>query len=102
VEGRADNVGGVNRGRSFDVSCQRLQHFRVRVGVVSVCAGFVVPQTDGNHIDSAGTGERNLILKAVLLAKERENVLVKGTGVISKHIGFQMKRDVTSIHMSTS
>ena len=101
MEGRAHNVRGFNRGCSFDKSCHRLQHFGVRIGVVSLSAGFVVPQTDGRHIAFGGTGERNFLLKAVLLAKQRKNLLVKRSGVIRKHIGLQMKRNITSKHMST-
>src|ERR1700722_10481016 len=101
MEGRAHNVRGFNRGCSFDKSCHRLQHFGVRIGVVSVGAGFVVPQAYGSHIASAGAGECNFVLKAVLLAKQRKNLLVKRSGVIRKHIGLQMKRNITSKHMST-
>src|SRR5580698_717619 len=69
MERRVDDVGGLNLGRSLDKSCQGLQHFGIRGSVVIFCTDFVVPQTDGSHIDSAGAGERNFILKAVLLAK---------------------------------
>ena len=69
MEGRVDNVTGLNLGRSIDKSRHGLQHFGVSIGVVSIGTAFVVPQADGSHIDSAGTAERNFVLKAVLLAK---------------------------------
>src|ERR1700722_3520141 len=102
MEGRVDNLRGLNRGRPFDEPSYRLQHFGIRIGAVRLCVGFVVPQTDGGHIGSTGAGECNFILKAVLLTKQRKIILVKCPVVISKHIRFQMKRDVTSKHMSTS
>src|ERR1700691_2911283 len=101
MESRVHHVRGVNRGSSFDKSCHRLQHFGVRRGVVSFCAGFVVPQADGSHIESAGTGECDFVFKTVLLAKQRKNLLVECSSVISNHIGLQMKRNITSKHMST-
>src|ERR1700730_3674974 len=69
VEGRVDNLAVLNLGCPFDKSCHGLQHFWVGTGVVSVSAGFVVPQADGRHIDSAGTGECNFVLEPVLPAK---------------------------------
>src|ERR1700675_255828 len=69
MEGRGDNVRGLNLRGSLDESRQGLQHLGVRIGVVSFCTGFVVPQTDGRYIFFAGTAERNFVLKAVLLAK---------------------------------
>ena len=35
-DGRGDHVEGVNLRRSLDESCQRLQHLRVGIGVVTV------------------------------------------------------------------
>src|SRR5450755_655787 len=69
MEGRVHNLAGLNLGRSLDEPCHGLQHFGVHTGVVIISADFVVPQTDGSHIDSAGARERNFVLKAVLLAE---------------------------------
>src|ERR1700737_2627158 len=69
MEGRVDNITGLNLGRSIDKYRHGLQHFGVSIGVVCIGTSFVVPQADGSHIDSAGTAERNFVLKAVLLAK---------------------------------
>src|ERR1039458_7116568 len=57
LEGRGDNVKGVNLGCSLDKSCQRLQHLWIGVGVIVVGIFLVFPQTDRDHINSAGTGE---------------------------------------------
>ena len=62
---------------------------------------FLLQVHDGSYIAFGGTGERNFLLKAVLLAKQRKNLFVKRPGVIRKHIGLQMKRNITSKHMST-
>src|SRR5579864_8590214 len=71
LEGRGDNVKGVNLGRSLDKSRQRLQHLWVCIRVVVVGFFLVLPQTDRGHIDSAGTGERDFVLKAILLTQQR-------------------------------
>src|SRR5450432_3346393 len=55
VEGRIDNVKVVNLRRSVDESCQRLQHVRISLRVVSLGIGLVLPQTDCGHIDTALT-----------------------------------------------
>src|ERR1039458_9285389 len=55
MEGRVDNVRYLNLGRALDKSCHRLQHLRIDFGVVSFGIGFVCPQTDCCHVNSAGT-----------------------------------------------
>ena len=60
LEGRGDNVGGLNFWRSLDKSCHRLQHLRIGIGVVGFGIGFVFPQTDCSHINSARTSEFRL------------------------------------------
>jgi hypothetical protein len=57
--------------------------------------------TSAVAIASAGMGEGNFVLKAVLPAKQAKNLFVKRSGVVRKHIGLQMKRSITSKHMST-
>ena len=74
MERRVNDFRGLNLGRSIDESLHRLQHFWISIRVVRFRIGFVVPQTDGGHIDSARTGQRNFILKAILLAKYRKNI----------------------------
>src|SRR5882762_388422 len=100
VEGRVDDIGGLQLRRALDKSCERLQHFGVRIGVVRFCAGFVVPQADGRDVDSPGAGECNFVLKAILLAQQRKNVLVKCSAVIGKHIGFQTKGNGACKHVN--
>jgi hypothetical protein len=70
MAGRADNVRGMNLGRSIDESCHRLQHFGIGSSVVSFGIGFVFPQTDCSHVDSAGTGKCYFVSEAVLPTKE--------------------------------
>ncbi len=69
LEGRGDNVKGVNLGCSLDKFCQRLQHLRVGAGVVSVGIVLVVPQTDCGNIYSARTCKCDLVFKTVLFTK---------------------------------
>src|SRR6202022_3893351 len=69
MEGRVDNLTGLNLGRSIDYSCQGLQHFWVGIGIVSLCIGFVVPQTDGSDLCSAGTRECDFVPKTILFMK---------------------------------
>src|SRR5580704_7049585 len=90
VKGGVDNVRGLNLGRSLDKSCQRLQHLRIGIGVVSFGIGFALPQTDCSHINSARTGEGYFVLKAVLFTQHRKNILLKRSRVIGKRIGFQV------------
>ena len=77
MQGRGDNVKGVNLGRSLDKSCQRLQHLRISIGIVRVGIVLVFPQTDRGHINSARAGESDFVLKAILLAKQRQDVFLK-------------------------
>src|SRR5438876_6844658 len=98
MEGRGDNVSGLNLGRSLDKSYDHLQHFRIGIGVVSLGIGFVFPQTDCSYINSAGTSECDFVLKTILFTKQRKDVLLKCSRVIEKHIGFQMNRDIACKH----
>ena len=54
MEGRGDGLKCLNLGCSFNQSSQGLQHFRVSIVVVGLCIGFALPQTDRNHIWTAG------------------------------------------------
>src|SRR5580700_1009114 len=63
VEGRGDNVRGLNFRRSLDKSRHHLQHLRIGIGVVSFGIGFVFPQTDCSHINSTGSSECNFVLE---------------------------------------
>src|ERR1700730_8263098 len=69
VEGRVDNVKGVNLRRSLDKSCQRLQCLRVGIRVVLLGVCLIFPQTDCGHINSTGTSEGNFVLKSILFTK---------------------------------
>ncbi len=75
--GSSNHVKGVNLRRSLDKPCQRVQHLWVGIGVVSVGIVFVVPQTDCGHINSARTGECDLVFKTILSAKQRKDVFLK-------------------------
>src|ERR1700675_2763147 len=100
LEGRGNNVKGANLGRSLDKSCQCLQHLRIGIGVVVVGIFLVFPQADRNYINSAGTSEGDFVLKAILFAKQRQDVFVKSSRVIGQHIRFQMDRDITCKHIN--
>jgi hypothetical protein len=54
MERRGDGVKRLNLGRSIDDSCKCFQHFWIGIGVVSLCIGFALPQTDCNRILAAG------------------------------------------------
>src|ERR1700733_1806415 len=82
LEGRGDDVEVVNLRRSFDEFCQRLQHLWIGIGVVGVGIVLVIPETDCRYIHSAGTGECDFVLKTILFAEQRKNVLLKSLGVI--------------------
>ena len=69
MESRCDGLKRLNLGRSIDHSGEGLQHFRVRIGVVSLCIRFVFPKTYSNHIWAAGIRQRDFVLKPLLLAK---------------------------------
>jgi hypothetical protein len=84
LEGRGDNVKGVNLGRSLEKSCQSLQHLRIGIGVVVVGIFLVFPQTNRGHINSPRTGESDFVLKAVLLTKQRQDVFFKTSRVIGQ------------------
>jgi hypothetical protein len=67
MEGRVDHLTGLNLRRSLDKFCQSLQHLWIGFRVVSLCIGFVVPQTDCTEICTAGTREGDFVLKTILL-----------------------------------
>ena len=92
MEGRGDNVSGVNLRCSLDKSCQRLQHLRINIGVVSFGIGLVFPQTDCSHINFAGTSECDFVLKAILLTKQREEEIVLSLGglLLPRSLRFRM------------
>src|SRR6202049_5411111 len=69
VDGGIDNFTALHLGRSIHYSCQGLYHVRVDIAVVSLCICFVVHTADCTDICSAGTGECNFVLKAVLFTK---------------------------------
>src|SRR5580692_2260014 len=98
VEGRVDNVRGLNLGRALDKSCHRLQHLRISIGVVGFGIGFVFPQTDGGDINSTVTSKCDFVLETPLLTKQGEDIVLKCARVIGKSIGFQMKRDIACKH----
>src|ERR1017187_3778513 len=99
LERRGDHVKGVNLGRAVEKSCQGLQHLRICIGVVSIGIVLVFPQTDCGHIYSARTGERDFVLETILSTKQGKDVLLKSSGVIGQHIGFQMNRNIACIHI---
>src|SRR5947208_13804314 len=98
MEGRGDNVSGLNLGRSLDKSSDRLQHFRIGIGVVSLGIGFVFPQTDCSYINSAGTRECEFFFKTILFTKQRKDVLLKCSCVFEKNIELQMNMDMACEH----
>jgi hypothetical protein len=89
VKGRGDNVRGLNLGRSLEKSCQRLQHLRIDIGVVSFGIALVFPQADCIHINSAGTSECDFVLETILFAKQRKNVLIKRSCVSESILDFR-------------
>src|SRR5260370_470349 len=95
MEGRGDNVRGLNLGRSLDKSCQRLKHFRIGIGVVSFGIGFAFPQADCSYINPAGTSKCDFVLETILFTKQKKDVLLKSSGVIGKQgDGFQKHRSI--------
>src|ERR1700684_3354126 len=82
LDGRGDDVKGMNLGRSLDKSCQRLQHLRIGIRVVSVGIVLVIPKTNCGHIHAAGTSERDFVLESILLAKQGKDILLKSPCVI--------------------
>src|ERR1700686_2182344 len=98
VKGRVNNVRGLNLGRPLDESCQRLQHLRIGIGVVSLGISFVFPQTDCSHINSTGTSESDFVLETILFTKQRKDFLLKSSRVIGERIRFQMNRNIACKH----
>src|ERR1700722_19749078 len=99
MERRDDRFKRLDPRRSINYVRQGLQHLRVSVGVVLVCVVLVFPQTDGDRFLAAGTRERDFILEALLLAQQRKDLVLKSTGVIRLHIGFQAERDIACVHI---
>src|SRR5450755_3631286 len=66
MEGRVDHLTRLNLGRSLNKFCQSLQHFWIGFGIVSLCIGFVVPQTDCSDLCTARTREGDFVLKTIL------------------------------------
>src|ERR1022692_4203710 len=102
VECRIDNVKIVNLWRSLDKSCQRLQHVRISLRVVSLGIGLIFPQTDCGHINSVRTCESDFVPETMLFTKQRKDIFFECYGVIGEHIGFQMDRNIACKHKATS
>src|ERR1017187_3381320 len=100
MEGRGYGLKRLNLGHSIDHSCKGFQHFWVSSGVVSFCIGFALPQADRNHIQAARICQCDFVLEALLLAKHWKNVVLKGSGIVRKHVGFQAERHVACKHMN--
>jgi len=98
LQRRGDNVIGVNLERSLDESCQSLQHLRIQAGVVVVGIFLVFLETDRGDINSAGTGESDFVLKAILLTQQRQDVFLKRSRVIGQGVRLQMERDIACKH----
>src|SRR5208337_4834998 len=99
VESRDDRLERLYLRRSINYLRQSLQHFWIGIGVVIVCIGLVLPQTDRNCTHAVVAAQGDFVLEALLLAQQRKNLVLKRAGVLRLRVGFQAKRDITCVHI---
>src|SRR5438876_791721 len=72
VEGRVGHFVGLHLRRAFDNLRQSREHAGVDATGVRLCAFFQIPHADTDRVRSARGKERELVLKALLFAKNWE------------------------------
>src|SRR5207245_1900398 len=77
VQRRVTQLIGPYRWRAFNHLREHLQHFGVALPLVGVRVLLGFPQADREHFWSAGIDEEHLVLETLLLAKDRDELLVQ-------------------------
>src|SRR5213594_499936 len=89
VEGRVRNLVGLNLRCSLNHLRQARQHLRIDVAAIVVRVLFPIPQTDRNRFGAVRGEERNLVLEAILLPKQGQDVLLEGPGKLTAVLAFR-------------
>src|SRR2546427_2469391 len=100
VEGRVDNVIGLNLKNAVNDSRQGLHHFQITVAAVSVRARFLVPETDSERIRSARGDAGDFVSEPFLSSKDWNDFLPVRPGKLLSTIGFQVHGNFESKHVS--
>src|SRR5690242_3335058 len=101
VEGIADNVEDFHLRRSFNNRRKYLNYVSVSASAVGICVFCHVPKT---HQEGLGTGrrdERDFILKALLLAKHRQDLVFETIDKAGNTIGFEVHGHFTGKHWAS-
>src|SRR2546429_7195895 len=99
MEGRVRHLIGRNLRCSLNHLRQARQHLRIDVAVIVVRVLFPIPQTDRNRFGAVRGEERNLVLEAILLPKQGQDVLLERPGELSGRIGLQMQGYIACVHI---
>src|SRR5712691_6815542 len=99
VEGRVRHLVGRNLRCSLNHLRQARQHLRIDVAVIVVRVLFPIPQTDRNRFGAVRGEERNLVLEASLLPKQRQDVLLERPGKLTGRVGLQMDGHIACVHI---
>src|SRR3989442_6571 len=99
VEGRVRHLVGLNLRCSINRLRECRQHLRIDVAVIVVRVLFPIPQTDRNRFGAVRREERNLVLEAILLPKQGQDVLLERPGELTGRIGLQMQGHIACVHI---
>src|SRR5437667_7068497 len=101
VEGRVRHLVRLNLRCSLHHLRQARQHLRIDVAAVVVRVLFAIPQTDRNRFGAVRGNERNLVLEAMLLPKQGQDVLLERLAELAGRIGIQMQGHIACVHIDS-
>src|SRR5207249_11953287 len=61
---------------------------------------FPIPQTDRHRFGAVRGEERNLVLEAILLPKQGQDVLLERPGKLTGRVRLQMQGHITCVHIT--
>src|SRR3989475_11851007 len=99
VEGRVRTLVGLNLRCSLNHLRQARQHLRIDVTAIVVRVLFPIPQTDRNRFGAVRGHERNLVLEAILLPQQGQDVLLERLGKLTGRVGLQMHGHIACVHI---
>src|SRR3989442_6766635 len=95
------NLVVINLGRSFNHLRETLQDFGIGVAAIVVRVLFPIPQTDRDRFGAVGGEERDLVLEAVLLAQNGQDVRFQRPPELRGRIGLEVQRDIACVHIDS-
>src|SRR5205814_2858699 len=100
VEGRARHFVQVYLRRTFDHLLQRLDHAGIRAAGIRLRVFFQIPHADADRVCSARGDESDFVLEALLLPKDRKDVVVEDPGELCRAPWLEMEGNTACIHVN--